>query len=68
MFPEPTELLLIGYSIESIWTPKIQIKYIDTKNQHTWRVESSFVFISVLQIVLKWCRKEHKKIQVKKES
>ena len=33
MFPEPTELLLIGYSIESIWTQKIQIKYIDTKNQ-----------------------------------
>ena len=33
MFPEPTELLLIGYSIESIWTTKIQIKYIDTKNQ-----------------------------------
>ena len=28
-----TELLLIGCSIESIWTPKIQIKYIDTKNQ-----------------------------------
>ena len=21
-FPEPTELLLIGYSIESMWTPK----------------------------------------------
>ena len=33
MFPEPTELLLIGCSIESIWTPKVQIKYIDTKNQ-----------------------------------
>ena len=33
MFPEPTELLLIDYSIESIWTPKIQINYIDTKNQ-----------------------------------
>ena len=33
MFPEPTELLLIGYSIESTWTQKIQIKYIDTKNQ-----------------------------------
>ena len=33
MFPEPTELLLIGCSIESIWIPKIQIKYIDTKNQ-----------------------------------
>ena len=31
--PEPTELLLIGCLIESIWTPKIQIKYIDTKNQ-----------------------------------
>ena len=33
MFPEPTESLFIGYSIESISTPKIQIKYIDTKNQ-----------------------------------
>ena len=33
MFPEPTELLLIGCSIESIWTTKIQIKFIDTKNQ-----------------------------------
>ena len=32
MFPGPTELRLIGYSIESIWT-QIQIKYIDTKNQ-----------------------------------
>ena len=31
--PEPTDLLMIDYSIESIWTPKIQIKYIDTKNQ-----------------------------------
>ena len=33
MFPEPTELLLIGYSIESIVDSKIQVKYIDTKNQ-----------------------------------
>ena len=33
MFPEPTKLLLIGCSIESMWTPKIQIQYIDTKNQ-----------------------------------
>ena len=32
MFPEPTELLLVGCLIESIWTTKIQIKYIDTKN------------------------------------
>ena len=63
--------------------PKIQIKYIDTKKPtrrhfdqgkfHTWWMESSFVFvwtlaISVLPIVLKWCRKERKKMQVKKES
>ena len=34
MFPGPTELQLIGYSIESIWThTKNQIKYIGTKNQ-----------------------------------
>ena len=33
MFPGLTELRLIGCSIESTWTPKIQIKYIDTKNQ-----------------------------------
>ena len=33
MFPEPAELRLMGYSIESILDPKIQIKYIDTKNQ-----------------------------------
>ena len=33
MFPEPTELLLIGCLIESILDPKIQVKYIDSKNQ-----------------------------------
>ena len=33
MFPGLTELLLIGCLIELVWTPKIQIKYIDTKNQ-----------------------------------
>ena len=33
MFPGPTELRLIGYSIESFLDPKFQIKYIDTKNQ-----------------------------------
>ena len=33
MFPGPTELLLIGCLIESIWDTKIQIKYVDTKNQ-----------------------------------
>ena len=31
--PEPTELRQIGCSTESVWTPKIQIKYVDTKNQ-----------------------------------
>ena len=33
MFPGLTELRLIGCLIESIWTKKIQIKYIETKNQ-----------------------------------
>ena len=33
MFPGPTELRLIGCSIESILDPQIQIKYIDTKNR-----------------------------------
>ena len=33
MFPEPTELLLIGYSIESILDTRIQIKYNGTKHQ-----------------------------------
>ena len=33
MYPEPTELLLIGCVTELIWTPKIQIKYVDTKRQ-----------------------------------
>ena len=33
MFPGLTELRLIGCSIELTWTQKIQIKYIDTKNQ-----------------------------------
>ena len=34
MFPEPTELLLIGHLFDRInLDPKIQIEYIDTKNQ-----------------------------------
>ena len=58
--------------------PKIQIKYIDTKNQladndqgkfHMWWMESSFcvcltLAISVLQSFLRWCRKERNKNQV----
>ena len=33
MFPELTELLLIGCSIELIWIPRSKSNYIDTKNQ-----------------------------------
>ena len=33
MFPEPTELLLIGCSIESIWIPKSKSNTCDTENQ-----------------------------------
>ena len=33
MCQEPTELLLIGYLTELIWTTKIQIRYNDTKHQ-----------------------------------
>ena len=82
MFPEPTELLLIGCSIELTWTqksksststPKNQLADILTKGNFT-RDEWNHLLclftssISVLQIVLNWCRKERKKIQVKKES
>ena len=62
--------------------PEIQIKYIDTKNQLADMLSKGIshltnviilcvcltLAISVLQSVLKWCRKEHKKNQVKKES
>ena len=82
MFPEPTELLLIGYSIESLWTPKSKSNTLTpkTNSQTYWPREISHVMngiifcvcltlaISVLPIVLKWRRKERKKIQVKKES
>ena len=82
MFPEPTELLLIGYLVESIWTPRSKSNTLTPKSnsQTCWLREISHVMngiifnvcltiaISVLQSVLKWCRKEHKKIQVKKES
>ena len=81
MFPEPTELLLIGYLIESIWTLKSKSNTLTpkTSSQTYWPRETSHVMngitfwvstsaISVLQIVLKWCRKERKKIQMKKES
>ena len=61
---------------------KIQIKYIDTKNQLADMLTKGSctrdewnhllclfnISISVPPIVLKWCRKERKKNQVKKES
>ena len=82
MSPEPTELLLIGYLIESNRTPKSKSNTLTpkTNSQTYWPREISHVMHgiifcvcltlanSVLQSVLKWCRKEHKKIQVKEES
>ena len=82
MFPETTELLLIGDSIESIWTQKSKSNTLTpkTNSQTFWPREISHVMneiifcvcltlvISVLPIVLKWCQKERKTMQVKKES
>ena len=82
MFPEPTELRLIGCSIESIWTLKSKSNTLTPKTnlQTCWPREITHVMngiifcvcltlaISVLQSVLKWCRKEHKKIQVRNAS
>ena len=54
MFPEPTELPLIGYSIELIWTQnpnqihrhqKPTRRHTDKGKFHTWWMESSFVFL-----------------------
>ena len=80
MYPEPTELLLIGCLIESIWTPRSKSNTLTpkTNSQTYWPREISHVTnwiifcvcwtvaISVLPIVLKWCRKERKKMHVKK--
>ena len=53
MFPKPTEFLLVGCSIESIWTPnqnqihwhqKPTRRHIDKRQFHAWWMESSFVF------------------------
>ena len=74
-FQNPTELLLIGYSIESIWSPKSKSNTLTpkTNSQTYWPREISHVMngiifcvcltfaISVLPIVQKWCRKEHQK-------
>ena len=75
MFPEPTELLLIRSSIESIWNPRSKSNTLTprTNSQTYWRREISHVMngiifcvcltlaITVQPIVLKWCRKESKK-------
>ena len=54
VFPEPTELLLIGYSIESIWTQnpnqihryqKPTCWHFNQREFHTWWMESSFVIV-----------------------
>ena len=79
MFPRLTELLLIGCLIELIWTPRSESNTLTPTRRHTvqgklhtWWMESSFVFVQhqpfQLPIVLKRCRKERKKMQVKKES
>ena len=80
MFPEPTELLLIGCLIESIWTPRSKSNTLTprTNSQTYWQREGSHVMngiifcfcptsaISVPPNVLKWCRKEHNKMQERK--
>ena len=74
MFPEPTELLLIGCLIESMCTPRSKSNTLTrrTNSQTYWQREISHVMsgtifcvcstsaISVPSIVLKRCRKEHK--------
>ena len=57
MFPEPTELLLIGYSIESIFGPqnpnhihrhqKPTRRHTDQGKFHTWWMESFFVCLTL---------------------
>ena len=80
MFPEPTELLLIGSLIESIWTPKSESVTLTprTNSQTYWQREISHVMsgtifcvcstfaISTPSTSVKRCRKEHKKMQVQK--
>ena len=82
MFPEPAELLLIGCLIESIWTPRSKSNTLAprTNSQTCWQREIPHVMngiifcgcstsaISFPSIVLKRCRKEQKKMQVKNES
>ena len=82
MFPEPTELLLIGCLIELIWTPKSKSNTSAPKTNSLtfWPKEISRVMsgiiccacltlaISVLQIALLQWRNDLNKIQEKSES
>ena len=77
-----TELLLIGCLIESIQTPRSKSNTLTprTNSQTYWHREISHVMNGIIfcvcstsaisnpSIILKRCRKEHKKMQVKKES
>ena len=82
MFPEPTELLLIGCLVGSIYTPRFKSNTLalKTNSQTHWPRETSHVMsgtsfcvcstsaISVPLTVSNPCRKERKNMQVKKES
>ena len=50
MFPEPTELLSVGYSIESIWTPnsKSNTSTPKTNSQTYWPRETSHVMHGII--------------------
>ena len=67
MYPGPSEFRLIGYSIESIWTQKIQIKYI-TRDE--WNHLLCLCNISHFSstVCSETMAKEYNKIQEKKES
>ena len=75
MCPEPTKWLLIGCLIESMWTQTFKsntmtprTKWQTYSQREISHVMNGIIFcvcstlaISVLQFVLKWCRKKHKK-------
>ena len=68
MFPR-THRVALDWLFDRInLDPKIQIAYIDTRDEWTIFCVCLTLAISVPPIVLKWCRKECKKIQVKRES
>ena len=54
MFPEPTELLLIGCLIESIWTPRSKSNTLTpkTNSQTYWQREISHVMNGIIFLCL----------------